>query len=54
MMMFSRNIRKVRWLAGEVELSVTDTVSGRHWTYRNPRGVPFPPVQDTAALGPCP
>lgn len=23
MMMFSRNIRKVRWLAGEVELSVT-------------------------------
>lgn len=37
-----------------VELTVTDTATGEAWTYHNPRGRAFPPVQDTAALRVCP
>lgn len=38
----------------EVSLTVTDTASGgTSKTYVNPLGVPFEPIQDTAAL-PCP
>ncbi len=34
----------------EVELTVTDTVSGMEKIYRNPQGSPFRPIQDTAAF----
>lgn len=37
-----------------VDLAVTDTVTGERWTHDHPRGVPFPPVQDTDALHVCP
>ena len=38
----------------EVEITVTDTATGEAWTYHNPRGRAFPPVQDTTALRVCP
>jgi hypothetical protein len=34
----------------EVDVTVTDTVTGVAKTYRNPQGVAFQPIQDTAAL----
>lgn len=37
-----------------VELTVTDTVSGKSKTYLNPQGTPFAPIQDTATLDVCP
>lgn len=37
-----------------VGITVTDTATGETWTYHNPRGRAFPPLQDTAALRVCP
>jgi hypothetical protein len=37
----------------EVELTVTDSATGEKKTYRNPRGTPFQPVQDTGAFATC-
>ncbi len=37
----------------EVELTVTDTVSGEVQTYTNPQGTPFAPIQDTSAFAGC-
>ena len=37
----------------EVELTVTDTVTGAANTYFNPLGTPFAPVQDTQAFDSC-
>jgi hypothetical protein len=36
----------------KVDLTVTDTMTGTSKTYSNAQGVPFQPVQDTAAF-PC-
>ena len=38
----------------EVQLTVTDTQTGRVKQYFNPLGRAFPPVQDTAAFATCP
>jgi len=38
----------------EVTLFVTDTQTGTLRTYLNPLGVPFAPIQDTAAFATCP
>ncbi len=37
-----------------VTVTVTDTQTGQSRGYVNPAGVPFPPLQDTAAFGTCP
>jgi hypothetical protein len=37
-----------------VIVTVTDTQTGAAKRYNNPAGVPFPPLQDTAAFGTCP
>ncbi|MCP3960710.1 MAG: hypothetical protein GY719_22935 [bacterium] len=37
----------------EVELTVTDTVSGQMKTYVNPLGMAFEPIQDTTAFATC-
>jgi pimeloyl-ACP methyl ester carboxylesterase len=37
-----------------VTLAVTDTASGQRVEYRNPRGTPFAPIQDTGAFATCP
>ncbi|HKV08389.1 MAG TPA: hypothetical protein VJ725_09640 [Thermoanaerobaculia bacterium] len=36
-----------------VDFTVEDTVTGAVATYRNPRGTPFQPIQDTNALSTC-
>ncbi len=38
----------------EVELVVTDTVTGQVKRYQNPRGAAYKPVQDTDAFATCP
>ncbi|HYO14060.1 MAG TPA: choice-of-anchor tandem repeat NxxGxxAF-containing protein [Thermoanaerobaculia bacterium] len=38
----------------EVELRITDTVSGETRTYTNPQGTKFQPIQDTSAFATCP
>ncbi len=38
----------------EVEILVEDTASSETWSFTNPRGQPFPPVLDSAALAVCP
>jgi hypothetical protein len=38
----------------EVELVVTDSSNGARRAYRNPRGRPFQPLQDTGAFATCP
>jgi hypothetical protein len=37
-----------------VLVTITDVPTGEFWTYENLLGVPFPPVQDTAAFLTCP
>jgi len=37
-----------------VNITVTDTKSGAKNVYKNPRGTPFAPVQDTSAFATCP
>lgn len=37
-----------------VNISVRDTQTGAYRAYQNPFGVPFTPIQDTAAFGDCP
>ncbi|MEM8996691.1 MAG: hypothetical protein AAGF23_18035, partial [Acidobacteriota bacterium] len=38
----------------DVQLQVTDTVTGEARVYRNPQGQRFKPIQDTAAFDTCP
>ena len=38
----------------EVEITVTDSVTGKVNTYTNPLGTPFAPIQDTQAFATCP
>jgi hypothetical protein len=37
----------------EVEMTVRDVETGERQIYRNPQGIPFRPVQDTAAFASC-
>ncbi|HEV8238015.1 MAG TPA: hypothetical protein VGS57_01450 [Thermoanaerobaculia bacterium] len=37
-----------------VEVLVTEVATASAWGYVNPRGEPFPPVQDTSAFATCP
>lgn len=37
----------------EVDVDVTDTLTGETWSYTNPLGQAFLPVQDTAAFATC-
>jgi hypothetical protein len=37
-----------------VNVTITDIVADETWTYENPQGTPFPPVQDTSAFATCP
>ncbi len=37
----------------EVEMTVTDTLSGAVRTYFNPQGVPYRPILDTDAFSTC-
>ena len=37
----------------EVEITVTDTMTGEVRRYRNPQGVPFAPILDTSAFATC-
>jgi len=38
----------------KVDLTLTDTVTGKSKSYSNPLGTKFAPIQDTAALAACP
>lgn len=38
----------------QVQITVTDTVTGEEKTYTNPQGIAFKPIQDTAAFPTCP
>jgi hypothetical protein len=37
-----------------VDLLVEDSATGATWSFRNPKGHPFPPILDTLALDVCP
>jgi hypothetical protein len=38
----------------QVNVTVTDTMTGVAKTYVNPQGTPFKPIQDVSAFSTCP